>query len=312
MFTQFKETYNSICAAIGYVRPLSYEEWIQLPDEYKAGAIYVQFFDQICLAYSKVKTNAAIEEECVSEVLAYIMKNVYGCSVSKLNSANLKEAKKAVSENNVRKLKNGWLVTVSDTRARKNKLGNTYYLPMYKIRVCKGNVVKECQIFLNKDENGNEILPNFTDLSFDDLMKFVSDSNKLVLKFDSSKTKINKKNFTPSYFYTMAKNCLYCKSIDYVAIPTSWFNTTVSNITSTADGDELDLFDTVSKSHDFDDDMMSDKMWSLIENTDIPTKTVIHCLLSGEKIPKKYASKYDEIISSLQSQLAEFKDYFLG
>lgn len=312
MFTQFKETYNSICAAIGYVKPLSYEEWIQLPDEYKAGAIYVQFFDQICLAYSKVKTNAAIEEECVSEVLAYIMKNVYGCSVSKMSSANLKAARKIASENKVRKLKNGWLVTVSDTRARKNKLGNVYYLPIYKIRVCKGVIVKECQVFLNKDESGNEILPNFVELSFDDLMQLVSDNEKLVLNFDASKTKISKKNFTPSYFYTMAKNCLYCKSIDYVAIPTSWFNTTVSNIATTSDGDELDLFDTVSKSHSFDDDMMSDKMWSLIENTDIPTKTVIQCLLSGEKIPKKYASKYDEIISSLQNQLAEFKDYFLG
>ena len=61
---------------INYEKPLSYEEWLSVDDDDKAAVLYVQFFEQITLAWYKLKTKAAIEEECVSEVLMYLVKNV--------------------------------------------------------------------------------------------------------------------------------------------------------------------------------------------------------------------------------------------
>lgn len=61
---------------LNYEKPLSYEEWLSVDDDNKAAVLYVQFFEQITLAWYKLKTKAAIEEECVSEVLMYLVKNV--------------------------------------------------------------------------------------------------------------------------------------------------------------------------------------------------------------------------------------------
>lgn len=61
---------------INYDKPLSYDEWMSVDDDKKAAVLYVQFFEQISLAWYKLKTKAAIEEECVSEVLMYLVKNV--------------------------------------------------------------------------------------------------------------------------------------------------------------------------------------------------------------------------------------------
>lgn len=61
---------------ISYTKPLSFDEWMSIDDDKKAAVLYVQFFDQITLAWYKLKTDAAIEEECVSEVMMYLVKNV--------------------------------------------------------------------------------------------------------------------------------------------------------------------------------------------------------------------------------------------
>lgn len=77
--TEFKNTFNlfnDYLLAYTTERPLSYNTWVNLPNDYKAAALYVNFYEQITLAYNKVYTKAAIEEECVSEVIKYLIKNV--------------------------------------------------------------------------------------------------------------------------------------------------------------------------------------------------------------------------------------------
>lgn len=74
--TPFYATKSMFRNYINYERPLSYEEWLSVDDDKKAAVLYVQFFEQISLAWYKLKTKAAIEEECVSEVLMYLVKNV--------------------------------------------------------------------------------------------------------------------------------------------------------------------------------------------------------------------------------------------
>lgn len=59
-----------------YERPLSYEEWMAAPDECKAAILYVQFFDQITLAWMKTQVSFVDINDGVSEVLQYLHKNV--------------------------------------------------------------------------------------------------------------------------------------------------------------------------------------------------------------------------------------------
>lgn len=59
---------------VGY-EPLSYEEWLSVDDQYKAAALYVTFFDQITLAWSKAKSFYVLDEDGVSEMMKYLIKN---------------------------------------------------------------------------------------------------------------------------------------------------------------------------------------------------------------------------------------------
>ena len=74
--TPFHATKNMFRSYLNYEEPLSYDEWLATADDNKAAVLFVQFFDQISLAWYKLKTDAAIEEDCVEEVLQYLMKNV--------------------------------------------------------------------------------------------------------------------------------------------------------------------------------------------------------------------------------------------
>ena len=78
MSNRFRETYNSMRETIGYTKPISYQEWVNVRDDYKAAWLYVQFFDQISLAWYKVSLNNryADEDNGVSEMLSYCVKNV--------------------------------------------------------------------------------------------------------------------------------------------------------------------------------------------------------------------------------------------
>lgn len=72
--TIFREYVNAVSAVSN--EPLSYEDWIKLPSEYKSAALYVQFFDEIILAWYKCKTSYASDEEGVETIMQYLEKNV--------------------------------------------------------------------------------------------------------------------------------------------------------------------------------------------------------------------------------------------
>ena len=72
--TPFYAARSRFRSVVGY-EPLSYEEWLSLDDQYKAAALFVTFFDQITLAWSKAKSFYVLEEDGVSEMLKYLMKN---------------------------------------------------------------------------------------------------------------------------------------------------------------------------------------------------------------------------------------------
>lgn len=76
MNNAFAETRNLFMAYTHYERPLSYEEWVCAPQDSKAALLYVQYYEQITLAWYKSKSYFAVEEEGVETVLQYLMKNV--------------------------------------------------------------------------------------------------------------------------------------------------------------------------------------------------------------------------------------------
>lgn len=71
----FKETFDLFKTFTHYTEPLSWAEWMELPSDHKTAVLYVQFYDQITLAWYKLKTDATYEEEVVDEVIKYLMKN---------------------------------------------------------------------------------------------------------------------------------------------------------------------------------------------------------------------------------------------
>ena len=76
----FKDTYMMFKQAIDcYSYDLSsYYEWKQLPKSMRAAGLYVQFYEQITLAYYKNKKSYPFieEETAVETVIQYLMKNV--------------------------------------------------------------------------------------------------------------------------------------------------------------------------------------------------------------------------------------------
>lgn len=76
MMSEFYTTRNSFREFTGYSNPLSFDEWDALPEDQKAAVLYLQFFDQITLAWYKNYKSWAVEADGVSEVLQYLNKNV--------------------------------------------------------------------------------------------------------------------------------------------------------------------------------------------------------------------------------------------
>lgn len=74
--SQFHQTKVMFREFANYTRPLTYEEWMSAPDECKAAILYVQFYDQITLAWMKTRTVYVDINDGVSEVLQYLNKNV--------------------------------------------------------------------------------------------------------------------------------------------------------------------------------------------------------------------------------------------
>lgn len=74
--TQFHQTKVRFREFANYERPLTYEEWMMAPDECKAAILFVQFYDQITLAWMKTRRPYTDINDGVSEVLQYLNKNV--------------------------------------------------------------------------------------------------------------------------------------------------------------------------------------------------------------------------------------------
>lgn len=72
-FIKTKELFKNY---INYKRPLSYDEWMQVHPDHKAAFLYVQFFREIHLAWTKARKLYGDECEGVSVALQYLIKNV--------------------------------------------------------------------------------------------------------------------------------------------------------------------------------------------------------------------------------------------
>lgn len=72
----FYATRSMFRRSLDYTGPMSYEEWKSVSADNKAAVLFVQFFDQITLAWYKTKSFYVVEEDGVSTMLQYLMKNV--------------------------------------------------------------------------------------------------------------------------------------------------------------------------------------------------------------------------------------------
>ena len=72
----FKAAYNMFRQFLHSSDPISWEDWCNLPHDYKSASLYVQFYDQITLAWYKAKCLYGEDEEGVETVLQYLEKNV--------------------------------------------------------------------------------------------------------------------------------------------------------------------------------------------------------------------------------------------
>ena len=72
----FSETRAYLLNYIDYTSPLSFDEWVIVDDSSKAAVLYLQFYEQITLAWYKAKSNYGDENLGVSTILQYLEKNV--------------------------------------------------------------------------------------------------------------------------------------------------------------------------------------------------------------------------------------------
>ena len=74
--TELYATRELFIAYTHYNAPLSYDEWLNVADDLKAAVLYCQFFDQITLAWFKLKSVYSSEADGVDEAVQYLQKNV--------------------------------------------------------------------------------------------------------------------------------------------------------------------------------------------------------------------------------------------
>ncbi|MCM1226148.1 MAG: hypothetical protein NC320_01825 [Clostridium sp.] len=76
---QFVETRNlfanTLCA-VCVECPITYDKWLAIGNDLKAAALFVNFYDEITLAWSKAKSEFTPDENGVSTVMQYLIKNV--------------------------------------------------------------------------------------------------------------------------------------------------------------------------------------------------------------------------------------------
>lgn len=73
---QFKATKTMFMNALPVKFPLAYEDWLSVRDDLKIAALYVNFFDQITLAWKFAKSEFVSDEDAISVLMQYLIKNV--------------------------------------------------------------------------------------------------------------------------------------------------------------------------------------------------------------------------------------------
>lgn len=89
MTSAFSETRKMFINSTLYSEPLTYQQWMESPDCWKAALLFVQFYDQITLAWYKTKSFFAEEEDGVSTMMQYLIKNV---PLIKANGSKFRES----------------------------------------------------------------------------------------------------------------------------------------------------------------------------------------------------------------------------
>lgn len=74
--TEFTRVRNNFREATDCDYPLSYEEWMALPDDMKVAALFVNFFDTITLAWYKAQAEYIEENDGISVLMQYLLKNI--------------------------------------------------------------------------------------------------------------------------------------------------------------------------------------------------------------------------------------------
>lgn len=76
-FAQFYETRKLFIETTGYTQPLTFKDWKDSPDSLKAALLFVQFFNEITLAWDKANSIDFGEDvDGVSTVMQYLQKQV--------------------------------------------------------------------------------------------------------------------------------------------------------------------------------------------------------------------------------------------
>lgn len=74
--SEFYATYKMFAEYLSYSGPVIFNEWDMLDDDKKAAWLYVQYFDEVLLAWMKCNRPYVCEQEAVETLLQYLCKNV--------------------------------------------------------------------------------------------------------------------------------------------------------------------------------------------------------------------------------------------
>jgi len=73
----FRETRDYFSNYFAYKKPLTFDEWVKLTDEQKVAVLFLQFYNEIVLAWSRANNYDFIEgEEGVTTIVQYLQKHV--------------------------------------------------------------------------------------------------------------------------------------------------------------------------------------------------------------------------------------------
>ena len=123
---QFVQTRNLFCEYLtGYSENLTYEEWVQAEEDSKAALLYIRFYQEVTLAWYNAVISFNIvyvtQEDGVSQVLQYLMKNV-----SKINADKKRYTSNYIYRVCYNCLFDLWLTRKTDNQRSVSELSNEY------------------------------------------------------------------------------------------------------------------------------------------------------------------------------------------